>query len=122
MRGLEVEAVALVQAVGDVGGGTRAQVPEEEGQQGRGAHPVHVIVAVEGDALLVDHGADEPLHGGGHALHAEGVRQVRQAVGQEGGGGLRSPEAPVDEDPGGERMDPELRGQRLGLLLRYLRQ
>ena len=52
-QGVEVQAIALVHAVGDVGLHLRAQGRQGLDQQGRGGHAVGVKVAVDGDRLAL---------------------------------------------------------------------
>ena len=112
--GAEVEPVALVDAVRDVGPGWSADGVEEEGEKRGGADAVDVVVAVEGDLLCLDDGAGEPLDGRGHALHPEGVGEVGELVGEEPGGVLRIGDAAGNEDAGSERIEPELDGEAPG--------
>jgi hypothetical protein len=114
LDGAGVESVPLVDAVRNVGLRWSADGVEEEGEERGGADAVDVVVAVEGDLLSLDDGAGEPLHGGGHALHPEGVREVAEIVREEPGGVLRIGDTAGDEDAGGERIEPELDGEAPG--------
>ena len=47
-------------------------------QQNRGrAHAVHIIIAVDNDGELPRHGLFDDAHGLFHALHQEGIMQMR---------------------------------------------
>ena len=111
LDGADVEPVALVDPVGDVGERWSADGVEEEREERGGADSVDVVVAVKGDLLLLDDGTGEALDGGGHALHAEGVGEIGELVREKLGGVLRLLDTPGDEDPCGQRVEPELDGE-----------
>ena len=105
---LGVEAVAFHQAVGHVGHDLRTRRPQEAGQERGRGDAVHVVVAVEGDALAARDGAHEPLHGRGHAFHEERVRQVGEARLQEALGVRRIGKPAAGEHPRRQRLQPQL--------------
>ena len=111
--GLAVEAVALVDAVGDVGldafGGV-AEGDECVPEDGGGGDAVDVVVAVDGELFTGLHGFRDPFCGVGDAGKGGGVDQVLELGPQELACGLNvvGAEAAVDQAAGGGRADFEL--------------
>ena len=63
------QVVAVPDAMRGKRDGIRAQVPERANQDGRGAHPVHVVVAVNEDRLAGANRCAESLDGLRHSPH-----------------------------------------------------
>ena len=71
-----VQTVALAVAGGQVDLHIRADLTQIAGEDGRGAHAVHVVVAVDADVFFpVDGGADA-LHRLGHVAEQHGIVQL----------------------------------------------
>ncbi len=101
--GVGVEAVAFVDAVGDVvidvGSGGFEGVPEHGGA----GDAVDVVVAIEGDFFVGADGVNDAIGGGVHVGEEIGGEEVFEfGVEEGGGGGFRGGEAAVDEDAGDE--------------------
>ncbi len=83
---LGVDAVAVLQPVGDEGLDVPAQLAQPQQQHGRAGDAVGVVVAVDEDALARADGALEALGGGGHggdaARHERRVEVVGSVVAQ----------------------------------------
>ena len=83
LHGLVVHAVALGETVGDVIAHVAPLRPEIMGEQTGGGDAVHVVVAVDGDRLLV---AQRPPDAGGrqiHVFHQVGVAELILCAGQQ---------------------------------------
>ena len=93
LDGLGVRAVALENAVGNAHEVRDAAGVEEAREQRGRTGPVDVVVAEDGDGLLLCDGADEAFDGGVHVPQGRGVGHEFAEGGIEIGGGL------VDADP-----------------------
>ena len=78
-----VEAVALAVAVGQVGANVRAQGFQVQVEDGRGAHAVHVVVAVDADALARLQRRAQAGNGPAHVREQQRVAQGLLAGGKE---------------------------------------
>ena len=99
---LPVEAVALLQAVGDVRDHPGPPFPEELGEQTGGGDAVYIIVSIDGDMFLL---GDGPLQPGGrpvHVPHQEGVVEGGVAIGEKGPGRPWLGEPPGAEHQSGQ--------------------
>ena len=65
-QGGRVGAVALAEAVGNVGDDLAAQLPQHTGHDGAAARPIDVVIAEDGNNLAGPHGMGETLGGGVH--------------------------------------------------------
>jgi len=97
---LRGEAVALVHAEGEEGAGIGAEEAQDAGEESEGGHAVHIVVAIEDDALAAVDCLEDALDGGAHAREEEGVGEVLEAGIEEeaGRGGIR--EAAEGEETG----------------------
>ena len=75
-----VQAVALLQAAGNVAHRVGAVAAEKIRQQAGGGDAVHIVVAEHGDLLPPGHGKSHPAGGLVHIRHQKGVKQGRVAV------------------------------------------
>src|SRR5690606_31823851 len=95
-EGRNVRAVALDQAVGDIGAKIRAHGGEEAAEDGGGGRPVHVIVAEDRDLLAVADGGGDAFRRPVHV--AENVRIGHE--GAEAGGEIVRRPLDIDAAPG----------------------
>ena len=94
---LRIQAVALSQAAGDVGNPLPAAGGQKLGQQAGGGDPVHVVVSVDGDKLLLLQGLPHPGRRPVHVPQQHGVRDGLRLRGQQ------PPDLrPVRHAPGGQ--------------------
>ena len=77
------DAIALLVAVGDVVVNVGIILREELIDQGHSRTSVHIIVAIDEDALLGSEGSIESRHGHLHIVHEEGVVEVCQLRSEE---------------------------------------
>ena len=80
IQGFIVQAVAFIEAVGDVRLGVAAQGTQHLHHQGGRGHPVHVVIAVDRHGLAAVDGAPEPLHRPVHIHQQKGIGQRSRAV------------------------------------------
>ena len=99
--GALVEAVALLQASGNVTDAVGTQTAQIVGQKTGGGDAVHVVVAENGDLRMILHGLTYRTGGGVHFLHGKGVNEGSAAI-QQRGSLLRRVAAPSAENAGGQ--------------------
>ena len=99
--GALVEAVALLQAAGNVADAVGAQTAQIVGQKTGGGDAVHVVVAENGDLCMSLYGLTHRTGSGVHFLHGKGVNEGSAAV-QQRGSLLRRVVAPPAENAGGQ--------------------
>jgi len=95
-----LEAVALVEAVGDVEADLAAEHLNGGFEQDNGGGSVYVVVAVQEDGLLGGDGLLKAGDGGGHAEHQEGVVEMSDLRVEEGEGLSGTGDAAGDEELG----------------------
>ena len=100
-NGTLVEAVALLQAAGNVADAVGTQTAQIVGQKTGGGDAVHVVVAENGDLRMSLYGPTHRTGGGVHFLHGKGVNEGSAAV-QQRGSLLRRVVAPPAENAGGQ--------------------
>ena len=100
-----VQAVALLHPVGDVGNHRRALAAEKIGEQAGGGDPVHVIVPVDGDALVPLQRQTQAPGGLVHVQHQQRVVEQFLPAGQKGSGLFRSVLTPGAQSQGRQRGD-----------------
>ena len=83
-HGLLVEAVALAVAVGQVGANVRAQRGQVQAEDGRGGDAVHVVIAVDADALALCQRRAQAGDGFFHVREQQRVAQYFFARGKKG--------------------------------------
>ena len=109
------QPVAILGAPGHHEARLQAEAAKHGHDEGRGGHPVHIVIA-EDDHLLVAHDRLlDPRRGGGHARHEKGIRKPRQHGFQERNGARRLPHAGAQEQFGEDQADPRPLAQRLDL-------
>ena len=86
INGVVVQTVPLFGTVGNVADHLATQGLENLGEQTGGGDAVHVIVAVDGNGLLLPDGPGDALHRLLHVLQEKGVVEQVGAVGQKGRG------------------------------------
>ena len=86
VNGVVVQAVPLFGTVWDVADHLATQRAEKLGEQTGGGDAVHVVVAVDGDGLLLPDGPGNALHGLLHIPQEKGVVEQVGAMGQKGRG------------------------------------
>ena len=86
VNGVVVQAVPLFGTVWDVADHLATQRAEKLGEQTGGGDAVHVVVAVDGESLLLPDGPGNALHGLLHVSQEKGVVEQVGAVGQKGRG------------------------------------
>ncbi len=106
------EPVAVLEAARQIPVDLRAQGAQDPHEDGRRAHAVGVVVAVDRDPRPAPGVAEDAL--GRLAQAAEGVERVRGVGREEGPRGPGVAEAAADEHLGEHRRDAEVRGQALG--------
>lgn len=108
LHGIGIEAVAFIDAVGDVdvdvGPGGFESMPEHGGA----GDAVDVVVSVECNLVLFANGAGGTLGGGAHVGQEPGRVEIFELRFEEGGGGGGIGEAAVDEEAGDEGGEAEL--------------
>ena len=119
--GAAVEAVALLDAGGDIVDHPSALAAEKLRQKAGGSDAVHVVVAEDGDGLAPFQRRAHPRHGRSHVGQGEGILQ-RLVRGEKVPGFFRRIIAPGGEHGGSEGGIPGLHQRllRLGILLLYI--
>jgi hypothetical protein len=106
------EPVAVVDPAREIPVHLGAERAQRAHQHRGGAHPVHVVVAVDGDPRAALDVAEYPL--GALAQPAERVERMAHLRSQESAGGRRIGEPPADQHLGGHVRDPQLAAQPRG--------
>ena len=114
---LLIEAVALLQPVGDVGAHPPPQPGEAVGEQTGGRNAVHVVVPIDRNGLPPLQGPGDPEDRPVHVLEQHGVQQRLFPGGEQLPGLLRLCHAPGGQDAGQKggnagplQLGPPLRG------------
>ncbi len=100
--------VTLVITIGNVVFDVRVELPEEGVDERDGRRAVHVVVAVDQDALFVDHSLVHAVHSLFHVLHQEWVMEHAQVGSEELAGLGESIDAALHEQVGQDLVDPQL--------------
>ena len=88
-QGRLVQAVSLAVARGQVIDRVRTGGAQAVDEDGRGAHAVGIVIAVDADALAAADGRAQTLHGGRHVRQRQRVRQaVRRGMQERVDGGV----------------------------------
>ena len=101
-----VQAVALVVPGGQVHPGIRALALQPAGENGRGAHAVHVVVPIHADDLALLHGQADPRRRPVHVRKPHRVVQVPGAGAQKGLRCLPRGDPPRRQQPVQHRRKP----------------
>ena len=88
-HGLPVQAIALIQAAGDVGGDGHPPPDKEIGEQAGGGDAVHVVVPVDRYLFAPLHSQAHPLDGLVHVPDEKGVAELAGGREQQLSGLLR---------------------------------
>ena len=110
-------SVALVVAVGDVVVDVGVELAQKLIHQRYCRATVHIVVAVDKDALLAPHGIVEPVHRKIHILHQERIYQVGKLRTEEALGSRLGGDAALDEEHGKHGADAQLLSKLVGRLL-----
>jgi hypothetical protein len=111
---LGVQAVAFLDAVGDVELGVPAEHADRVPQDAGGRDAVDVVVAVDDDLLLVPDRPGDPVGGLGDAGQGVRVVQGRQRRAEERLAVGRLGDAPAEQDLGDQRGDLQAARQLVG--------
>ena len=91
------EAVAFVHAVRQVGADLPAERGENFGEQRRGSHAVHVVVAEDDERFVTLARGEEAFDSSAHVREQERIGKILQAGLKEPADGLRFAEAAVEQ-------------------------
>ncbi|MPN08737.1 hypothetical protein SDC9_156022 [bioreactor metagenome] len=103
LNGLPAQAVAVLNAPGNIPQAGNAAVFEIVQQQHGGGNAVHVVVAKDSHGFPVRNGAANALHGLIHVRHGKGRESQRAVALQPLGGLLRGGDAPARQHRGQQR-------------------
>ena len=109
------DAVPLVISVRDVIVDLLRKTPQEGIDQGHRRGTIHIIIAIDQDLFALGNRLADPLHGGVHIGHQEGIVQIIQAGTEERAGLLEGLYAPLDQQFGQDPVNAEFGRQRTGL-------
>jgi hypothetical protein len=112
--GFGVEAVAFLDAVGDVELDRAAQEGDGVPENGSGGDAVNVVVAVDDDSLAIADGLGDALGGLAKVGDGEGIVQMPERRAEEGGAVTGVGDASVEQDLGKEWRGLEPGRQLLG--------
>jgi len=114
LEGHGAQAVAVVEAAGEVRSHGPAQLGQHLSKQRRGADAVHVVVAIDQQPLVVFSRLPEPLDGGVHVWNQERVGQQLEPWIQELADFGLAGDAPVDEALGHKWRERQLANELAG--------
>ena len=103
-------SVALIVAVGYVVIDVGVELLQKFVHQRHGCASVHVVVAIDEDALLTSHGVVETIHGDVHVFHQEWVDEVGQLWAEKAFRRRFGGNASMDEKQCQDRADAQLVG------------
>ena len=111
LHGFLGEAVAFIEAMGQVVVDLPAERAQHFEQQGGGGDAVHVVIAEDDEVFAALAGLEEALDGGAHVWQQERVRQLLEPGLEKGSDGGRVTQAPVKQALGEQRRDAQGVGQ-----------
>jgi len=109
--------VAIAQPVRDEELGRAPRHFDRFFEDDHGGGAIHVVIAIDQDALAVRYGAPQPRDGFGHAAQRPGRVQIGEGGQQEAARGFRIAKIACQQDARGRQADIQCRRQRLGFLV-----